>query len=68
MTDRIKGFVTTLEDDWRDDHAEQLLRSIALFEGVESVPPVTAKIDDQIIKERIKSEIRMAFSEALKSV
>lgn len=58
MTDRLKGFVVTLDHDIREDDAEEILNAIRMVKGVVSVKPVQANSDDDIIRSRVLSELR----------
>jgi hypothetical protein len=61
MTDRIKGFVVTLEEDMRIDDIDNILNAIRMIKGISSVEPSISNIDDHINRERIKSEYREQF-------
>lgn len=52
MTDRLKGFVVTLEEDLREDDAQHICDAIAMVKGVLSVRPVVRTVDDLMNRER----------------
>jgi hypothetical protein len=58
MTQRLKGFVVTLEKDLREDDAEVILNALRMIRHVESVEPVESNFDDQMNRSRIRSEFR----------
>jgi wobble nucleotide-excising tRNase len=57
MTDRLKGFIVTLERDIRDDDAEVIKQAIAAIRYVLSVAPVVADINDHMNRQRIRAEL-----------
>ncbi len=57
MTDRISGFLVTLENDIREDDAQDVIKSIALTKGVLSVMPVKTEPLGQIISTRVRQEV-----------
>jgi hypothetical protein len=61
MTDRIKGFAVTLEEDMRIDDIDNIINAIRMIKGIASVEPSISNIDDDINRERIKSEFRDEF-------
>jgi hypothetical protein len=58
MTDRIKGFVVTLEHDYRNDDAAVIRAALEMVKGVISVSPVVADISDHMNRMRIRLELR----------
>jgi len=66
MTDRIKGFTIVLDKNYRDDDVETIKNAIEMIRGVSSVEPVVANMDDFIVEQRVKSELRAKFYEFLK--
>lgn len=66
MTDRIKGFVVTLESDVRIDDVKAIMTSISMIKGVINVEPSIAGVDDQINQARIKHELSQKILNALK--
>ncbi len=65
MTDRIKGLVITLDNDYRIDDLENLINAIEQFRGVASVSPSVASTDDHINRSRIKLELKQKLYEAI---
>jgi hypothetical protein len=65
MSDRIKGFVVTLEKDIRDDDADEVKRAIAMIKGVASVDSSVANADDHINRMQIRTEIANNIFSAL---
>lgn len=66
MTDRIKGFVVTLDSDVRIDDIDHIVNAIKMIKGICSVEPSVSNFDDTMNRERIKSELRGKFIEFLK--
>ncbi len=66
MTDRISGYVITLDKDMREDDAEAITNAIAYLRHVVSVQPVVADVGIMIAESRAKNELRMKLFEALK--
>jgi hypothetical protein len=58
MTDRVKGFVVTLEQDVRIDDIEPMLQAIRYMRGVANVEPSIADSSDWINQQRIKNDLR----------
>jgi len=57
MTDRVKGFTVTLEEDIRIDDFETILNAVKMIKGVASVEPSIVTPDDHINRERMKMEV-----------
>jgi hypothetical protein len=57
MTQRVKGFVITLVDDYRDEDADAVLMAMRMVKGVQPVEPITANPDDQVIYSRFSQEV-----------
>jgi hypothetical protein len=57
MTDRLKGFVVTLEQDIRVDDAGHVLNAIRMITGVASVQPMVADPADYMARERVRFEL-----------
>lgn len=57
MTDRIKGFIVTLDDDMRSDDAEYVIHAIEMIKHVHSVKPVVSNFDDCMNRERVRLEL-----------
>lgn len=57
MTDRIKGFVVTLESDIREDDAESIKNAIRALRGVIGVEGSVVGMDDLMNRTRIRLEL-----------
>jgi len=58
MTDRLKGFVITLENDIRVDDAQAIIEAIKMVRGVLTVQPVTTNpIGDSMIESRVRADL-----------
>jgi len=57
MTDRIKGFVVVLDNDYRTDDVEEIRNALLMVKGVLSVSPSVAGIDDHMNRERVRLEL-----------
>ena len=57
MTDRIKGYIVTLEQDIREDDAEHITNAIRMISGVLSVAAIVGETGDHIIRERLKRKL-----------
>lgn len=57
MTDRVKGFVVTLENDLRDDDAEAVAEAIRMVRGVGAVSAHTVNVDDVMNRMRVRMEL-----------
>lgn len=60
MTDRVKGFMVTLDDDYRVDNIESLMTALHMVKHVIDVKPVITNPDDYMNRARIVREIRDA--------
>ncbi len=67
MTDRLKAFVVTLDHDIREDDADPILSALRMVRGVLSVDPVTATMDDDIARRRVRYELEMKLIEAIRN-
>lgn len=57
MTDRLKGFVVTLDEDIREDDAEDILNAIRMVKHVQSVEPITANFEDRMNRSRVRHHL-----------
>lgn len=57
MTDRIKGYVVTLDHDYRTDDVEEIRKALLMVKGVLSVSPAVADFGDHMNRERIRLEL-----------
>lgn len=46
MTDRIKGYLVTLEADIREDDSETILNALKMIKGVHNVRPYVKNMED----------------------
>jgi hypothetical protein len=58
MSDRVKGFVVTLEKDVRLDDVELLMQTIRYMRGVANVEPSIVDSSDWINQQRVRNELR----------
>jgi len=58
MTDRIKGFVVTLEQDMREDDVEAITNAIRMVRGVLDVARSVVDHDDHMNRVRIHAAIQ----------
>lgn len=65
MTDRLKGFVVTLEQDTRVDDVDALLTAVRQLRGVAKVTPVVYNIDDEMNRQRVRFELEQKLWGAL---
>ena len=57
MTDRIAGYVVTLEQDMRDDDVESTTNAIRMVKGVIGVQPLISSPELLIAYQRAKNKI-----------
>lgn len=57
MTQRIKGFVVTLERDIREDDVQPILDAIRMVRHVASVEPVETTLEDHMARQRVRFEL-----------
>jgi len=57
MTDRIKGFVVTLDKDYRTDDVEEIRKALLMVKGVLSVDASVAELSDHMNRSRIRLEL-----------
>ncbi len=65
MTDRYIGFLVTLEKEMRCDDAESIITALKMVKGVSSVKPYVANLEDYLLYEKGKNEIRIKVMEFL---
>jgi hypothetical protein len=68
MTERFKGFTVVLEEDIREDDAQQTLNALRCIRGVLSVEPLVRDSTDFVARQRAQSEIREMVYGALREV
>ncbi len=62
MTDRFKGFLVTLDEEIREDDAEQILTALKMVKGVFSVKPYVNGMEDWMMYEKGVWDTRRAIS------
>lgn len=67
MTDRLKGFVVTLDHDTREDDARAISDSIKMIRGVGGVSPLKLDPGDYVNREMIRAEMTRKLWAALNS-
>lgn len=65
MSDRISGFLVTLESSLRDDDAEATLAAIRQIRGVLSVAPVVEDIVELNARARARGELVARIGQVL---
>jgi len=66
MTDRLKGFVVTLDNDYRTDDAEPIVNALKQIKGVLSVRPLVTDLNDHLARELVRQQLIQKLWEALK--
>ena len=66
MTDRLNGFVVTLNRPIRDDDAEAIRQAILIIKGVLSVDPLVSEPNDWAVATRTQNAIETRIRDALK--
>lgn len=57
MSDRIKGLIVALDNDYRDDDAEAIINAIRMVRGVSNVTTSVASSDDWMARDRVRMEL-----------
>lgn len=57
MTDRLAGFIVTLEKDIREDDAQATINAIRCLRGVLSVKPIVSDFDLHMAEERARNHL-----------
>jgi 3'-phosphoadenosine 5'-phosphosulfate sulfotransferase len=65
MTDRIQGFIVTLDADVREDDVQPTIDAIMQIKRVVSVQPVVADMETRLARNRVTIEFRRKIYEAL---
>ena len=65
MANRVKGFAVTFDKDISEEDAEALRGAINCLKHVLEVSPVTANIDDQMNRTRIRWELTTKLLEVV---
>lgn len=66
MTDRVKGLVITLDQDYRIDDVQDIVNAIKMVKGVAKVDESVARIDDHMNRVRVRMELQGKLLEALR--
>ena len=66
MTDRVKGFIVTLDKDYREDDVEIIKQTIGMIKGVLDVTDVKTDIDDHMNRQRVVIDIQDKIFKVLK--
>ena len=65
MTDRVAGFVITLESDLREDDVERIVQAIGMIRCVIDVTPVTSNAGLHMAEARARDHIRRRLLKAI---
>lgn len=57
MTNRLNSLTIVLEQDIREDDAEQLIAAVRMFRGVLSVTPNVSELSDHVAEQRVRREL-----------
>ena len=57
MTNKVKGFTVTLDEDMRDDDFESILTAVRMIKGVIHVEPTLVTSEDHMNRQLIKSKM-----------
>lgn len=57
MTDRIKGLIVTLDDDYREDDVQRVVDAIQMIKCVLTVAKSVTNIDDHMARHRVRDEL-----------
>ena len=66
MSDHIKGFVVSLDQDYHSDDAARIKEAILMLKGVQGVKESVANPDDWMNRQRIHHELTMKILGVLK--
>ncbi len=66
MTDRVKGFVVTLDKDMRVDDVEAIKQAIEMIKGVANVDSAISNFDDVMNRAVVRQELISKLWEVLK--
>ena len=65
MTNRVSGFVVTLEKDMREDDAQEIVRAILLLKGVVNIDAIgSAPLEQHTIQRRLQAKMMNAVATA----
>ncbi len=57
MTDRHAAYIVVLDENLREDDAENVITALGMVKGVATVEPVVASRDQHIAKARMKEDV-----------
>lgn len=63
MTDRVKGFTVTLENDIRINGVEYIMNAIKMIKGVADVEPSITTYDDHMNRARVMNRFKSKLIE-----
>ena len=66
MTARVKGFIITLEQDFREDDMDNLKSALEMYKYVAHVEPVLVTAEDHLNRMKIKMELTKKIFNVLK--
>jgi len=66
MSDRIKGFYVSLENDIKDEDFSEIENAVKMIRGVLNVTPYVTSAEDHINREQIKFELKRKLWDILK--
>ncbi len=66
MTDRLAGFVVTLDRDLRDDDAAATIAALRQIRGVINVEPIKSGLDVHIAESRARTDLTQKIYAALR--
>jgi len=66
MTDRVKGFTITLDQDYRVDDVEIILNAVRMIKGVAHVEPSITTMDDHMNRTLIRLDLEKKIYEMLR--
>jgi hypothetical protein len=68
MTDRIRHLTVVLDDDYRDDDIEAIVRTIQMIRGVAAVETHVVTAPDRIARMTVQGEIERDLHSAIDQV
>lgn len=66
MTDRLKGFVVTLQENMREDDAQEVINAIKMIKNVLTVKPLVTGWEDGMFYDRVKRDLISKLWDVLK--
>lgn len=66
MSDRHAGFVVTLDQDLKDEDAEEIANAIRCLQHVVTVRPVVSNIEMHLCREQVRHELMQKLWDVLK--